>query len=284
MPSLRQMAGPVVTVDTDDIGVPDRFDWGHDMVDREVMPVSIRSPHAHRFQGRVESVGFPCSQVAAFGFSPMVAWCSPAHIRRQDPEDHFLVLVREGAARLEQERGVACLGPGGMALFSTSHPPACDFLDKSGPLRLPLLRLPRAVLPLPDGRADRMLAEPLPDGSGSGALLGPYLASLPAAARTSGPAELARLGTIGVDLAGSLLAVRGTATRTRCPPRPAERRSSPGSTPSSTTTSPTRFWTRRPSPPTTTSPYAPSTSSSGTSPSPSPPPFDTAAWSTATLI
>ncbi len=123
---------------------------------------------------RVESVGLPYSQVAAFDFSPMAARRSPAHIRRQDPEHHFLVLVREGAVRLEQKRGVACLGPGGMALFSTSHPLTCDFLDKGGPLRLTLLRLPRAVLPLPDGRADRMLAEPLPDSSGSGTLLGPY--------------------------------------------------------------------------------------------------------------
>ncbi|MFJ2946673.1 MULTISPECIES: helix-turn-helix domain-containing protein [unclassified Streptomyces] len=201
-------AGPVVAVDTDDIGVPDRFGWWHDMVDHDVMPVEIRSPHAHRFQGRVESVGLPYGQVAAFDFSPMTARRSPSHIRRQDPEDHFLVLVRDGAVRLEQQRGVACLGPGGMALFSTSYPLTCDFLGGGGPHRLTLLRLPRTVLPLPGGRADHMLAEPLPASSGSGALLGPYLTSLPAAARTSGPAELARLGTIGVDLAGSLLAAR----------------------------------------------------------------------------
>ncbi|WP_256117847.1 helix-turn-helix domain-containing protein [Streptomyces sp. MnatMP-M27] len=35
-----------------------------------------------------------------------------------------------------------------------------------------------------------------------------YLAQLPQAARTCGPAELARLGAIGVDLAATLLAVR----------------------------------------------------------------------------
>ncbi|MFW6721136.1 helix-turn-helix domain-containing protein [Streptomyces sp. MAR4 CNY-716] len=201
-------AGPVVMVDTDDIGVPDRLGWWHDMVDREVMPVSIRMAHAHRFQGRVESVGLPHAQAAAFDFSPMAARRSPAHIRRQDPEDVFLMLVREGAVRLEQQRSVACLGPGGMALYSSSHPLTCDFLGNGGAVRLTLLRLPRAVLPLPAGRTDRVLAEPLPDDSGSGALLGPYLTALPAAARTSGPAELARLGTIGVDLAASLLAAR----------------------------------------------------------------------------
>ncbi|GAA2371392.1 helix-turn-helix domain-containing protein [Streptomyces cuspidosporus] len=201
-------AGPVVAVDTDDIAVPDRFGWWNDMVGHEVMPVSIRSPHADRFRGWVEAVGLSHSQVAAFDFSPMTARRSPAHIRRGNPEDYFLLLVRESAVRLEQARGVACLGPGDMALFSSWRPLTCDFLDNSGPVRLTLLRIPLALLPLAGGRADRLLAEPLPIKSGSGALLGPYLTSLPKAARTAGPVELARLGAIGVDLAASLLAAR----------------------------------------------------------------------------
>ncbi|MFF9001139.1 helix-turn-helix domain-containing protein [Streptomyces achromogenes] len=215
MPSHRETAsedgtapGPVVVMDTDDLAVPDRFGWWNDMVGQEVMPVSIRSPYARRFRGRVEAVGLPHSQVAAFGFSALTAHRSPAHIRRADPENYFLVLVREGAVRLEQAREVACLGPGDMALFSSSRPLGCDFLDNGGSVRLTLLRLPRALLPLADGRADRLLAEPLPGTSGSGALLGPYLTSLPEAAHTAGPAELARLGAIGVDLAASLLATR----------------------------------------------------------------------------
>lgn len=47
-----------------------------------------------------------------------------------------------------------------MALFSSSKPLTCDFLDNGGPVRLTLLRLPRAFLPpgrwprrLPAGRA-----------------------------------------------------------------------------------------------------------------------------------
>ncbi|MCX5358172.1 helix-turn-helix domain-containing protein [Streptomyces sp. NBC_00124] len=215
MSSLREMtrqdataAGPVVAVDTDDIVAPDRFGWWNDMVGHEVMPVAIQSPHANRFRGQVEAVGFPRSQVAAFDFSPLTARRSPAHIRRRDPEDYFLVLVRQSAIRLEQARNVVCLSSGDMALFSSSQPLTCDFLDRGGLVCLTLLRIPRALLPLADHRADRMLAERLPNKSGSGALLGTYLTSLPAAARGSGPVELARLGAIGVDLAGSLLAAR----------------------------------------------------------------------------
>ncbi|MEW1890483.1 MULTISPECIES: helix-turn-helix domain-containing protein [unclassified Streptomyces] len=215
MPSFRGTpgkepaeTGPVATVDTDEIALPDRFGWWSDMVGREVMPVSIRSPHARRFRGWAEAMELPRSRLAAFGFSPLTARRSPAQIRREDPEDGFLVLVREGRVRLEQGRNDVGLGPGDMSLFSSSRPLACDFVDTGAPVHITLLRLPLALLPLSGNRADRLLAEPLPAGTASGALLVPYLTSLPKAARTAGPAELARLGTIAVDLATSLFAAR----------------------------------------------------------------------------
>ncbi|MDX3569049.1 helix-turn-helix domain-containing protein [Streptomyces sp. ID05-47C] len=200
--------GPVVTVSTDSLPAPDRFDWWVEMVAREVMPVSVHSAHAARFRGTAQAVELPRSQVTEFGFSPMVARRSPAEIRRHDPEEYFLVLVRGSPIRLEQGRGVACLGAGDMALFSTSHPLACDFLDRGRQCRLTLLRLPRSALPLAGGRADRLLAQPLPAGAGSAALLGPYLAGLPEAARSCGLPELARLGSIAADLAASAITGR----------------------------------------------------------------------------
>lgn len=197
-----------MAVDAGSIPAQDRFGWLSDMVGHEVMSVSIRSAHAARFQGRVEAVDLPYGQVSTFSNSPMTARRSPVQIRRQDPEAYFLILVRDSSIRLEQGRGVACLEAGDMALFSTSHPLACEFYDRGQPVRVTLLRLPRTVLPLAGGRADRLLAEPLPGRTGSAALLGPYLTGLPEAAAACGPAELTRLGAIGVDLATSLLATR----------------------------------------------------------------------------
>jgi hypothetical protein len=152
------VTGPVTAVSTDDIAEPDRFDWWRDMVGHEVMPVSIRSPYADRFQGWTEAVRLPHGQVATFGFSPMTARRLPAHIRRTDSVDYFLILVHDSTIRLEQGRGAACLGPGDMALFSTSRPLSCNFLDHGGPVRLTLLRLPRTVIPLAGGHVDRLLA------------------------------------------------------------------------------------------------------------------------------
>ncbi|KOU77708.1 AraC family transcriptional regulator [Streptomyces sp. MMG1533] len=201
-------AGPVVRMDAGSVPASDRFGWWAEVV-HEIMPVSIRSAHATRFQGELAAVGLPHSQVMTFTFSPMTARRSLVQIRRQDPEDYFLILVRGGSSiRLEQAGGVACLGAGDMTLYSSSHPLACEFHDHGRQCRMTVLRLPRTVLPLAGGRADRLLAEPLRAGTGSAALLGPYLTGLPEAALTSGPAELARLGSIGVDLAASLLAAR----------------------------------------------------------------------------
>ncbi|WP_308344251.1 helix-turn-helix domain-containing protein, partial [Streptomyces sp. MK37H] len=250
--------GPVVTVGTDSVPAPERFDWWCEMVGHEVMPVAARSAHTAVFQGRAEAVELPHSQVTAFDFSPMTARRSPVHIRRHDPENYYLLLVRDSSVRLEQARGVACLQAGDMALFSSSHPLACEFLDQGRQTRPTLMRLPRPVPPLASGRADRLLAEPLPSRAGSAALLGPYLAQLPQAARTA-----ARRSWSGSAPSGWTWPQPcwrpGSDPRTPCPPRHAMRCCWPGSTPSSTSTWATPSYAPRPSPPTTTSPYAPST-------------------------
>ncbi|MFS8204347.1 helix-turn-helix domain-containing protein (plasmid) [Streptomyces sp. CWNU-52B] len=200
-------AGPVLTVDTDSVPATDRFGWWKDMVGQEVMPLTVRSPHAPRFEGRAESVQLPDSQVSTFTYSPLAARRSPAQIRRQDPEYYFLILVWSGSSmRLDQERSTVCLDAGDMALFSTSRPVACEFVDRGGLCRTTQMRLPRTALPLASGRADRLLAEPLVTRSGTGALLVPYLTGLAQAVRDCGPAEVARIGAVGVDLAASLLA------------------------------------------------------------------------------
>ncbi|MFG2171714.1 hypothetical protein ACGFMO_10050 [Streptomyces niveus] len=59
-------AGPVVAVDAGSIPAPDRFGWWSDTVGHEVMPVSIRSAHSGRFQGRMEVVVLSYGQVSTF--------------------------------------------------------------------------------------------------------------------------------------------------------------------------------------------------------------------------
>lgn len=208
----------VVRVDAGSVPESDRWAWWAEMVSREVMPVSTRSRRPGPFRGQVEAVEMPDIQVSAFDFSPLAATRSAAQIRSHDREEYFLALLREGQVRLEQRTGVSLLRAGDMTVFSSSHPLACEFLADADPVaevtRLTLLRLPRKVLPLSSGRADGLLAVPLRADAGAAALLGPYLAQLPGAAGDCGAAELARLGSITVDLAATAIAaqldIRGT--------------------------------------------------------------------------
>lgn len=198
----------VVSASTDAVPPAERFAWWTDMVADHVMPVTARSEYAARFRASVEAVDMPGTQVSSFSFSPMSARRSLRQIRRVDPENYYVVLVRGGAIRLTQERRTACVEPGGMVLLSTSHPVECDFVDRGRQVRTTMLMLPRTALPLGPGRADRLLAEPFPVHSGAAALLGPYLTQLPHAARDCASIELARLGAVGVDLAATVLATR----------------------------------------------------------------------------
>ncbi|CAM5724386.1 hypothetical protein SANTM175S_04325 [Streptomyces antimycoticus] len=128
MPDFTEMSGqggtgPVVTVGTDSVPAPERLGWWSEMVDHEVMPVAVHSAHTAVFRGRAEAVELPHSQVTAFDFSPITAHRSPAHIRRQDPENYYLLLVRDSSVRLEQAlwRRLPPSGRHGPAAIAAHH-------------------------------------------------------------------------------------------------------------------------------------------------------------------
>ncbi|MDI2130040.1 helix-turn-helix domain-containing protein [Yinghuangia seranimata] len=202
-------AGPVSRISTDPLPAADRLAWWGDMVDETVVSVSIRCPAGNGFRGVAEAVRFADTEVTTFSFSPMSAKRSPLQVRRRDPEAYYLVVVRSGVFRLEQQRRVACVPAGDMVLFSTSHPLSCEFFEVNGPVELTLLRLNRTMLPLAAaGHADKLLGEGISGGTGSAALLGGFLTGLPSAADGCSATELARLDAIGSDLAATVLAAR----------------------------------------------------------------------------
>jgi len=176
------------------------------MIGDMVMPVSITSPYADRFQGTATGIPLGDTDLAAFTFSPMSARRDAAHIRHGDPEQYFLFLVHGSPIGIEQRRNTSFLTAGDMALFDSSHPLSCEFHDEGRLSRVSLLRLPRAGLPLPQDRADRLLGTALPARTGSGALLASYLNGLRTQADRCDPAELRRLGGIALDLSAAFLA------------------------------------------------------------------------------
>ncbi|MFE0653444.1 helix-turn-helix domain-containing protein [Streptomyces sp. NPDC059534] len=208
------------SVSTTHVSARDGFEWWARMVGDAVMPVSITSPYADRFQGSATAIGLGDTDLSTFTFSPMSAQRAAADIRRADPEQYFLFVVHGSPIGIEQRRNNSLLTSGDMALFDSSHPLNCEFHDEGRLSRVTLLRLPRGVLPVPQDRTDRLLGTALPGRTGSGALLASYLNGLRAQAERCEPAELNRLGGIALDLTAAFLAAASDSPA----PLPAETR------------------------------------------------------------
>lgn len=199
---------PVVSVSTDLVPRKDRLEWWAHMSGHEIVPTSLSTEHADDFHGRAHSVDLAGARVSEFTVSPMTGRRTPTHVRRHDPESYQLFLVHGSPVRLEQRRNVSCLEAGDIALFDTSYPFATDFLDVGRLTQVTFLFIPRDALPLPRSHVGRLLAHKLPARTGTGAMLARYLTGLREHAADCDPAELPRLGTIGLDLAAAFLAGR----------------------------------------------------------------------------
>ncbi|MEU6625031.1 helix-turn-helix domain-containing protein [Streptomyces litmocidini] len=208
------------SVSTTNVSARDGFEWWAQMVGDAIMPVTITSPHADRFQGSATAIELGDTDLSVLAFSPMSARRAAAHIRRADPEHYFLFLVHGSPIGIEQRRNNSLLGAGDMALFGTSTPLISQFHDEGRLSRVTLLRLSRAALPLPPDRVERLLGTALPSRAGAGALLASYLNGLGAQADRCGPAELRRLGGIALDLSATLLSAASDSPA----PLPAETR------------------------------------------------------------
>lgn len=212
--SSEQTPSPLVAVSTEGVPPEERFAWWADMVGEKVIPVAIDSPHAPTFRGSAMGIDFgDGTQLAGFSFSPMVATRQHRHIRRSDPEAHYLMLVHGPPIGLAQRRSDVLLKVGDMALYDTSHPLDAEFVDHGRLSRTTLLRLPRASLPFPQDDVDSLLAQRLAPGTGTGALLAHFMAALRQQPTAPGPEEVRRLGRIGTDLAHAFLAERLDAGR-----------------------------------------------------------------------
>ncbi|MEU6235105.1 helix-turn-helix domain-containing protein [Kitasatospora sp. NPDC047058] len=195
-----------VTVSNSDLLAADRFDWWCDVVDRNIAPFTLLSSHTRDFRALVRAVDLGAAQLARFSFAPLRGIRSPAHIRRWDPETYHLGTVHGSPLHASQRRNNATIDTGGLVLFDTSHPMEACYPDGYGTCEATILTLPRSLLPLPAGRADRLLSQPLVSSGVTGTLLCHYLTTVVGRAADLAPAESRRLGLIAVDLATALVA------------------------------------------------------------------------------
>lgn len=117
-----------------------------------------------------------------------------------------MVFPRRGALGVAQAGREAVLGGRGFALYDSSQPLRVRIVGRDT-ATLVRAHVPRALLPLPARRAERLLGRPLRGREGRGALLTQFFGDATAEAPTSHPSDDAsRLGAVAVDLLAATLA------------------------------------------------------------------------------
>ncbi|GGY88499.1 helix-turn-helix domain-containing protein [Streptomyces avidinii] len=184
----------------------ERFDWYADVISREVMPAALSSERPADFRGEAAVLDMGELRVARFELSPLRSRRTPAMIRRGDPEQYQLALVRRGTTSLSQHRHACTVGAGDFMLWDTSRPSDNEMPAGGGPVRATILMLPRTVLPLRAQRLDTMLARRIPGDRGISAVLASFMTALEEHGGDCGPEELGRLSAAAVSLAAACLA------------------------------------------------------------------------------
>ncbi|WP_371677363.1 helix-turn-helix domain-containing protein [Streptomyces sp. NBC_01276] len=187
----------------------DRFDRFTDVVARSLAPTAIRCVDPGGFRADAAVLDLGPVRVSTFHYAPLRSRRTPGHIRRGDPGQYQLALVTGGPMWVDRHRADSGPVDGDLVLWDTSHPYEAGAPGEDDALvRAVVLQIPRTALPLRPDRVDRLLAQRIPAGRGTGAVLARFLGSVDAHAEGCGERELAHLGTAALGLAAACLAER----------------------------------------------------------------------------
>ncbi|MFD9359716.1 helix-turn-helix domain-containing protein [Streptomyces sp. NPDC060031] len=194
--------------DTAELPAEYRFDWWREVVARGVAPTRITSDHAADFAGSAGSLDLGRLQITTMSFPGLRSERTAGLIRRSDPETYELTLILAGAMVVGQGRNETRLRAGDFAMWTSSRP--YNGHAESGPVigdsRAIILHLPRALVPLPEAKIDRLLAVGIPTRSGTGRVLAQFLGSVVHEAPVLDATERERLGGTSLDLTTGFLA------------------------------------------------------------------------------
>jgi AraC-like DNA-binding protein len=205
---------------SDELPVGDRFEWWRDLTSRALTPTVITSEHADDFRASLRLLELGATQASVLSYPSLRSRRTPALVRRSDPEMYHLFLTLRGGQSISQGGRDASVGAGDLLLYDSSHPTDAQvFPEHGGAVEGIIVNVPRAALPLPTEKVDRLLATPLPGDAGMGALLSQFLTHLAAESAAIGPQDAVRLGAVTLDLVIAFLAQHLDAADTVPPER-----------------------------------------------------------------
>ncbi|MGW4305707.1 AraC-like ligand-binding domain-containing protein [Streptomyces californicus] len=180
-----------------------------------LVTTSLKAAEPDRpFTARLRAMSMGVAQLTDMSYGALVSQRTPRLIRQSDPELFQMAVTIAGQQRIDQARNTAVLGPGQMVLYDSSRPFDAHATESAAGTRTRgvMLQFPKAMLPLPEQRVNRLLAVPL-STHGPGRLLAQFLRGAAEEYRACTPSDAVRLGVTAVDLVTAVISHRlGTET------------------------------------------------------------------------
>jgi AraC-like DNA-binding protein len=192
---------------SDDLSVAERFGVSHDGAANSAISTLISSDHRDDFWSTSRVLQLGMARVYAMTYSPLEARRTVKLIRRSDPEQYQMSFTLRGTQRVAQVDRDTSLGPHDLILYDSSRPYDCHLIGTGDDtVAFTAVQIPKAQIPIPPERIDRLVAAGMSGRTGIGALLVQFLVRLTAEAHHYLPADAPRLGTVLHDLVVALLA------------------------------------------------------------------------------
>lgn len=192
--------------DSDALPPGDRVDAWRTVVADSLLASRVHVEQPDAFHASMRAGWLGPTLVSVTSYSSMRSLRTTRLIRRSDPELYTVAIPRRGRLALNQFGRQTLAGPGELMIFPTFRPN--EGIVRAGESRAESLvcQLPRGLLPLPERRAERLIARRLPTRDAVGPLLIGLLTGIDADADTYLPGDGPRLGVVLLDLIAAFMA------------------------------------------------------------------------------
>jgi len=190
--------------DTRVLPVDERFEAWVERMGRTHAPMDLHSDRTADYRGRQRVFALGEVTVWPATFDPLVFRRTPKLIRQSDPESYHLSLLLRGAGGAVWGGRQLAYGLHDFHVNDSSR--SWEIHTGDDPVTLVGLELPRALVPLPAGRARRVIGQQVSGNDGIGALLAQFLVRLASDTGSYQPSDAPRLGIVAADLVAAVFA------------------------------------------------------------------------------
>ncbi len=187
-----------------DVPVEDGLSYWAECLGRACAPARLSSDRAHDFRATRRVLALGAMSMWSGTAEQLTLRRTPKLIRRSDPEHYHVLLVVGGTGVGSWGDREAVYKPSDLLIHDSSAP--WGIRTTGEPVATVGVEVPKSLLPLPHGTADRTIARPIPAREGMGGLLAQFLTQLSADTTAYQPSDGPRLGTVLMDLVAALLA------------------------------------------------------------------------------